>query len=114
MEQYFTLLRELIVDIGYPGAIVAGSYFGFKTLSPMVPAVADWIRGHGAVGSTNEKGEFITLATIDERVGLLASNHFHEVGETLKRIENLMQLNNQGIFQVQGTLEFIKGRINGK
>jgi hypothetical protein len=119
MEQYFITLKTLIENISIPGAAVAVSYFIFKTIGPTIPAFNDWLRSKNQQPQeTNDKGEIITLATIDERVRLLSSNHFHELRESLSRIERAIQdgtrENNRTQSEILQKLAIIVGRINGK
>lgn len=110
MEEFITLIK----DISLPGSIALSVWLVLK--SPITNVAADWLRKLALkdVTHTNSNGEHITLSTIDERVKTLASNHMHELHDSLGRIEELLRENNRMTQSVQSTLEFIKGRINGK
>ena len=103
----------MVKDITMPGAIVTVSYIVFK---PIMPVIADWIRGsiNHQKSSTNKNGEVVTLATIDDRVELLASNHMHEIKDGLDRIERAITLQSQSLGSIANDISFIKGRMNGK
>lgn len=106
-----TEIIQLIGNATIPGAATAICYIVFK---PVMPVIADWIRSviSNKPVSTNEHGEVVTLDTIDRRVQLLASNHFHEVKDSLDDIKDLLQVNNRAILDLKSSIEYIKGGLH--
>ena len=115
MEPYLNTLKFLMDNVGLPGAIVAASYFLYKAMGPLAPIIADWLKGQsGFTQETNKKGEVVTLASIDDRVKLLATNHFHEVKDSLERLEGISREQTKLLYEMRNDIAYMRGRTNGR
>ena len=61
----------------------------------------------------NGNGDNSAMEELTEKVDLLATNHFHEANESLKRIENLLEKMDRRGEKISDDITYIKARTNG-
>lgn len=89
MEQ--TLL-DLIKIITWPGVGALGILIIAK---PIMPTVVEWIKSNIKSSSTvpnsvDKDGYMITFESLDRKISLLGTNHFHEVKDNLQELKDIL------------------------
>ena len=83
MDQTFI---EILKGISIPGSVAVVAYFVVK---PLVELFAQYIKSK--MTASGQPMTSVTMDDLDRQIKLLGSNHFHEVKDSLDRIEDLLQ-----------------------
>lgn len=115
MEPVEQGLLQILKIITWPGV---GALAIVIIAKPIMPTLVEWMKSkiHAAVPvmvTVDKDGQPITLGSLDRKISLLGSNHFHEVGDKLDEIKDILLEQGRKQGEIGDRTLVILTKING-